>query len=37
MNELEIFSKMSEISDHPQESSLLIHDDERAQRIAEHK
>ena len=37
MNELEIFSKMSEISDHPQEASLLIHDDERAQLIAEHK
>jgi len=37
MNELEIFSKMSEISDHPQEVSLIFQDDERAQLIAEHK
>ena len=37
MNELDFFSKMSEISDHPQEASLLIQDDERAQLIAEHK
>ena len=37
MNELDIFSKMSEISDHPHEASLLFQDDERAQLIAEHK
>ena len=37
MNELDFFSKMSEISDHPPEASLLIQDDERAQLIAEHK
>lgn len=37
MNELKLFSKMSEISDHPQEASLLFQDDGRAQLIAEHK